>query len=132
MARAAPARWEALFSTTLQGPGLVRGKASAHCYHQPDHDIRCAVHGDDFAFAGDSPDWGWAETVMTESFLCKVEGRLGGDSGDLKEVRLLNVRGGPTPCRATRAGFVDGGIGVRGERSECSDGSAAVSLVPRL
>eukprot|EP00969_Alexandrium_andersonii_P215834 9533279-Alexandrium_andersonii.AAC.1 len=27
---------------------------------------------------------------MTEAFLCKVEGRLGGDSGDLKEVRLLN------------------------------------------
>eukprot|EP00969_Alexandrium_andersonii_P367854 15471603-Alexandrium_andersonii.AAC.1 len=27
---------------------------------------------------------------MTESFLCKVEGRLGGDSGDLKEVHLLS------------------------------------------
>eukprot|EP00969_Alexandrium_andersonii_P124416 5498224-Alexandrium_andersonii.AAC.1 len=27
---------------------------------------------------------------MTESFLCKVEGRLGGDAGDLTEVRLLN------------------------------------------
>eukprot|EP00969_Alexandrium_andersonii_P047821 2098639-Alexandrium_andersonii.AAC.1 len=26
---------------------------------------------------------------MRENFLCKIEGRLGGDFGDLKEVRLL-------------------------------------------
>eukprot|EP00969_Alexandrium_andersonii_P326046 14406552-Alexandrium_andersonii.AAC.1 len=43
---------------------------------------------------------------MTEAFLCKVEGRLGGDSGDLKEVRLLNriIRWTPPDCymRQTR------------------------------
>eukprot|EP00969_Alexandrium_andersonii_P322607 14254171-Alexandrium_andersonii.AAC.1 len=27
---------------------------------------------------------------MTENFLCAVEGRLGGDFGDLREARLLN------------------------------------------
>eukprot|EP00969_Alexandrium_andersonii_P182542 8065545-Alexandrium_andersonii.AAC.1 len=38
---------------------------------------------------------------MTEAFLCKVEGRLGGDSGDLKEVRLLNriIRWTPSGLR---------------------------------
>eukprot|EP00969_Alexandrium_andersonii_P168848 7462627-Alexandrium_andersonii.AAC.1 len=59
--------------------------ASACCFYHPDRDLRCVVHGDDFTFAGYDPDLDWAERVMTESFLCKVEGRLGGDSGDLKE-----------------------------------------------
>eukprot|EP00969_Alexandrium_andersonii_P008246 358807-Alexandrium_andersonii.AAC.1 len=38
---------------------------------------------------------------MAEAFLCKVEGRLGGDSGDLKEVRLLSriIRWAPSGLR---------------------------------
>eukprot|EP00969_Alexandrium_andersonii_P362257 15459291-Alexandrium_andersonii.AAC.1 len=40
----------------------------------PDRDIRCVVRGDDFTFAGLDPDLDWAEKVMTEAFLCKVEG----------------------------------------------------------
>eukprot|EP00969_Alexandrium_andersonii_P111121 4905304-Alexandrium_andersonii.AAC.1 len=89
-ARAAPARWEALYTTALQGLGFVHGKASARCFYHPGRDIRRVVRGDEFTFTGYDPDLGWAEKVMTESFLCKVEGRLGGDSGDLKEVRLLD------------------------------------------
>eukprot|EP00969_Alexandrium_andersonii_P073134 3226814-Alexandrium_andersonii.AAC.1 len=66
------------------------GGASACCLHRPDRDLRCVVRGDDSTFAGYDPDLDWAEKVMTESFLCKVEGRLGGVSGGLKEVRLLS------------------------------------------
>eukprot|EP00969_Alexandrium_andersonii_P196312 8672874-Alexandrium_andersonii.AAC.1 len=38
---------------------------------------------------------------MTEAFLCKVEGRLGGDPGDLEEVRLLSriIRWTPSGLR---------------------------------
>eukprot|EP00969_Alexandrium_andersonii_P348758 15420711-Alexandrium_andersonii.AAC.1 len=84
-ARAAPARWEALRAATLQGFGFVRGKASACCFYRLGRDIRRVVHDGDFTFTGHDPDLGWVEKVMAEAFLCKVEGRLGGDSGDLKE-----------------------------------------------
>eukprot|EP00969_Alexandrium_andersonii_P242179 10696712-Alexandrium_andersonii.AAC.1 len=60
-ARAAPARWEALYTTTLQDFGFVRGKAGARCFYHPDRDARRVVRGDDFTFAGYDPDLGWAE-----------------------------------------------------------------------
>eukprot|EP00969_Alexandrium_andersonii_P206833 9137658-Alexandrium_andersonii.AAC.1 len=59
---------------TLRGFGFVRGKASACRVYHPDRDIRRAVRGDDFTFAGDDPDLDWVEKVMAEAFLCKVEG----------------------------------------------------------
>eukprot|EP00969_Alexandrium_andersonii_P230795 10193266-Alexandrium_andersonii.AAC.1 len=34
--RVAPVRWEALRTTTSQGFGVVRGKASACCFRHPD------------------------------------------------------------------------------------------------
>eukprot|EP00969_Alexandrium_andersonii_P287041 12688799-Alexandrium_andersonii.AAC.1 len=40
--RAAPARWEALCTTTLQGLGLIQGKESACCFCRPDRDLRGA------------------------------------------------------------------------------------------
>eukprot|EP00969_Alexandrium_andersonii_P086389 3808581-Alexandrium_andersonii.AAC.1 len=43
----------------------------------PDRDLRRVARGGDFTFAGYDPDLAWVEKVMTEAFLCKVEGRLG-------------------------------------------------------
>eukprot|EP00969_Alexandrium_andersonii_P273699 12097117-Alexandrium_andersonii.AAC.1 len=48
---AAPARWEALHTGTLESFGFAKGKASACCFHHPELDVRRVVRGDDFTFA---------------------------------------------------------------------------------
>eukprot|EP00969_Alexandrium_andersonii_P224651 9921517-Alexandrium_andersonii.AAC.1 len=88
--RAAPSRWEALYTSTLEGFGSIRGRANACCFHHPARDVKCVVHGDDFTFTGLDVDLDWVQNQMEAHFLRKVEGRLGGGSGDLKEARLLN------------------------------------------
>ena len=52
--------------------------------------MTCVVHGDDSTFTGEDPDLNWVERKTTQAFLCKVEGRLGPEDQDLKEVRILN------------------------------------------
>jgi hypothetical protein len=52
--------------------------------------LRCIVHGDDFVFVGGDRDLEWVQHEMDTRFLIKVIGRLGGDSGDLQELRVLN------------------------------------------
>eukprot|EP00969_Alexandrium_andersonii_P172897 7642811-Alexandrium_andersonii.AAC.1 len=54
--RAAPARWEALRTATLERLGFVRGKVSACCFYHAALDVRCVVHGDDFTFTGYDAD----------------------------------------------------------------------------
>eukprot|EP00975_Prorocentrum_lima_P047230 9876604-Prorocentrum_lima.AAC.1 len=54
--RAAPARWEALYTSVLESFGFVRGKASACCFYNAKIDVRCVVHGDDFTFTGYDSD----------------------------------------------------------------------------
>jgi hypothetical protein len=88
--RDASARWEAFLASELKKHGFVQGVASACCFHHSSRDLRCMVHGDDFVFVGPDSDLAWAEKVMAESFLVKVVGRLGGDAGDLPEIRILN------------------------------------------
>ena len=55
------------------------------------------MHGDDFTCTGLDRDLDWIQDQMESHFLCKVNGRLGGDAADLREVRLLNrvIRWGP-------------------------------------
>ena len=88
--RDAPARWEAFLADKLQSMGFVKGRASPCCYHHPDRDLRCMVHGDDFVFVGPDPDLDWAQAKMQQEFLVKVVGRLGGDAQDQKEISILN------------------------------------------
>ena len=88
--RDAPARWEALYTSTLQGFGFERGRASACCFHHPLRGLRCVVHGDDFTFTGYDEDLSWVQASMEKAFLCQVGGRLGGGAGDVQEVRLLS------------------------------------------
>eukprot|EP00969_Alexandrium_andersonii_P002261 99013-Alexandrium_andersonii.AAC.1 len=73
-ARAAPARWEALCTETLESFGFARGKASACCFYNAELDARCVVHGDDFTSAGYDADLDIVEKQMDEKFLCKIEG----------------------------------------------------------
>eukprot|EP00969_Alexandrium_andersonii_P011714 510547-Alexandrium_andersonii.AAC.1 len=83
--RAAPARWEALRTSTLESFGFARGNASACCFYNAELDIRCVVRGDDFAFAGYDADLDIVEKLMEEKFLCEAEGRLGCGPRDLRE-----------------------------------------------
>ena len=57
--------------------GFKRGRASSCCFYHPERDIRCVVHGDDFAFTGYDEDLNWVQAQMESRFLCKVAGRLG-------------------------------------------------------
>ena len=41
-------------------------------------------HGDAFTFTGKDKALDWARSIMEAAFLCKVEGKLGGDAADLK------------------------------------------------
>jgi hypothetical protein len=88
--RDAPARWEAFLAAELLKMGFVRGKASPCCFSHSSSDLRCIVHGDDFVFVGCDNDLQWAQDEMNRRFLVKVIGKLGGDSEDLQELRVLN------------------------------------------
>ena len=88
--RAALARWEALYTRTLESFGFVRGVANACCFYHAEWDVRCVVHGDDFTFTGCDAELDKVQSAMEAAFLCKVEGRLGGSASDLQEARLLN------------------------------------------
>ena len=50
----------------------------------------CVVHGDDFVFEGLDANLKWVQARMEEKFLTKVVGKLGGDQGDLREIRIPN------------------------------------------
>jgi hypothetical protein len=88
--RDAPARWEAFLAGELEKMGFHRGKASPCCFRHDSRDLRCIVHGDDFVFVGGDADLEWVQQEMEARFLIKVIGRLGGDSSDLQELRVLN------------------------------------------
>eukprot|EP00969_Alexandrium_andersonii_P047417 2080284-Alexandrium_andersonii.AAC.1 len=55
-ARAAPAQWEALYTSALESFGFARGQASARCLYNAELDVRRVVHGDDFTFTGYDAD----------------------------------------------------------------------------
>ena len=88
--RDAASRWEALYSGKLEEAGFEKGKASPCCYYHREWDARCVVHGDDFTFEAEEESLNKIEKLMTETFECKVEGRLGNGKNDKKEVRILN------------------------------------------
>ena len=88
--RDAPARWEAHLAKQLQSMGFLRGRASPCCFYHPQRGLRCLVHGDDFVFAGTEENLDWVNARMADAFLVKVVGRLGPDSTDLQEMRILN------------------------------------------
>ena len=88
--RDAAARWEAFLVEELRKMGFIRGRANASGYRHRTRDLRAVVHGDDFTFVGNDRDLNWVSERMAEAFLVKVVGRLGGDEGDVQELRVLN------------------------------------------
>ena len=87
--RPAAAAWENHYAEKLAGAGFVRGLATLVSFYHAQKDISLVVHGDDFIFVGEEAVLGWAQREMEQRFLVKVIGKLGGDSGDDKELRIL-------------------------------------------
>jgi hypothetical protein len=88
--RDAPKRWEAFLAEQLVAMGFARGRASPCCYYCAALDVRCIVHGDDFVLTGSAAALDEVKAGMHERFLLKELGRLGGGSGELRELRVLN------------------------------------------
>ena len=70
--------------------GFVQGRASPCCFKHNGRNISCVVHGDDFVFSALDHDLDWVRCEMEKRFLVKVIGKLGGDAGDDRELRILN------------------------------------------
>eukprot|EP00969_Alexandrium_andersonii_P098330 4340185-Alexandrium_andersonii.AAC.1 len=66
-----------LGAETLEGFGVVRGKASVCSFHNAALDARRVVHGVNFSFAGDDADLDVVDKMMDEKLMCEIEGRLG-------------------------------------------------------
>jgi hypothetical protein len=88
--RDAPKRWEAFLAEQLVALGFAKGRASPCCYHHAGLGVRCIVHGDDFVLSGSAGALDEVKLGMHKRFLLKELGRLGGDDGELRELRILN------------------------------------------
>ncbi len=88
--RDAPRRWEAFLAEQLVALGFSKGRASPCCFFHAALGVRCIVHGDDFVLSGTAGALDDVKARMHERFLLKELGRLGGDPGELRELRVLN------------------------------------------
>ena len=88
--RDAGAIWENCYTSCLLGMGFVQGSASPCCFRHEEWSVSVVVHGDDFTALGTSNSLSKFEAGMQKSFECKLKGRLGFGSQDLKEMRVLN------------------------------------------
>ena len=88
--RDAPARWEAFAAEQLEEMGFSRGHASSCAFWHAARGVACMVHGDDFVFLGRDKQLDEVKAEMESRFLIKCLGRLGGEKGDIQEIRVLN------------------------------------------
>ena len=88
--RDAPALWERFHGSQLEAIGFERGQANPCLFRHRSRDLIVVVHGDDFSFAGAEADLEWVSGELESRILLKRVGTLGGDSWDLKELRVLN------------------------------------------
>ncbi len=88
--RDAPKRWQAFLDEQLVALGFAKGRASSCCFFHAHLGVRCIVHGDDFVLSGTAGALDEVKARMHERFLLKELGRLGGDQGELRELRVLN------------------------------------------
>ena len=82
--------WEGCYTKCLVDIGFEQGVASPCCFWHPIWKVSVVVHGDDFTALGTPEGLNHYEAGMCKSFECKLKGRLGRKSGDLKEMRVLN------------------------------------------
>ena len=77
--------------------GFRRGKHSAALFHNPNQDVRMAVHGDDFVCLSDDDGLKHIDSLLKSKYTAKDMGTRGFEDSDVKSVLLLN--------RVFRVGF---------------------------
>ena len=70
--------------------GFRRGKHSAALFHNPNHDVRMAVHGDDFVCLSDDDGLEHIDSLLRSKYSAKNMGTLGIEDSDVKSLLLLN------------------------------------------
>ena len=70
--------------------GFRRGKHSAALFHNPNQDVRMAVHGDDFVCLSDDDGLEHIDSLLKSTYTAKDMGTLGFEVSDVKSVLLLS------------------------------------------
>ena len=88
--RPAASAWEADYLEKLKGIGFRRGRAAPTVIFCERLQVRGVVHGDDFTFVGFKKDLLEVKSEMEKWYELKLRGILGDESGDDKEIVILN------------------------------------------
>ena len=88
--RDAASNWEAAYTKGLVEDGFIPGTASPCAFLNPELDVKCVVHGDDFTFLGTDAVLDAVQRAMKKRYEVKVRGRLGPEAKDDKSIRILN------------------------------------------
>ena len=70
--------------------GFRRGKHSAALFHNPNQDVRMAVHGDDFVRLSDDEGLKHIDSLLKSKYTAKDMGTLGFEDSDVKCLLLMN------------------------------------------
>ena len=70
--------------------GFRRGKHSAALFHNPNQDVRVAVHGDDSVCLSDDDGLKHIDSLLKSKYTAKDVGTLGYEDSDVKSLMLLN------------------------------------------
>ena len=71
--------------------GFRRGKHSAALFHNPNKDVRVAVHGDDFVCLSDDDGVKHIDSVVKSKYTAKDMGTLELEVSELELIKLDNV-----------------------------------------
>ena len=87
-----PHIWQLDYVNLISGElgGFRRGKHSAALFHNPNQDVRMAVHGDDFVCLSDDDGLKHIDSLLISKYTAKDMGTLGFDDPDVKNFQLLN------------------------------------------
>ena len=70
--------------------GFRRGKHSAALFHNPNQDVRMAVHGDDFVCLSDDDGLKHIDSLLTSKYTAEAMGTLGFGDSDVRRLLWLN------------------------------------------
>ncbi len=79
--RPAASAWEKHYTEMIDSVGVRRAKAAPTVFCNPETEVRCVVHGDDFMFLGYSDELKKIADTMREWYELKVRGVLDGEPG---------------------------------------------------
>ena len=84
--RDAAQNWECQYAETMEKMGFTRGKAAPCLFYHSGHNLRIAVHGDDFTNFGSDSALNWFQSEIQKYFEVKVRGRIGPGEKDQKSI----------------------------------------------